>query len=347
MSDVAGVAKEIVRALDAVDEDAVRSHLPGQPANAPVAQFVGTHWTPHLDELSGSGREVLDDVEVWGDPPAVKVKVRGDAGTTTVALGLDRDLRIQGWVIEPPAHGIRNVVIGSPIERMREVGDFYAALLRMRVIREDWLSLARDRRTKPFLAFGDGWSDTRPVRWPDPQFPQQLHLDVFVDDVDDATSAALAVGASVLDAARHTYADPVGHPFCLVEVPGATNDIGRIVFDGPDPSVLADFYAALLSMPRRVEDAGDRIVIARDDGVEAPMLAFQRSDSIAAAYPDPDHAAMLHLDLYFDDGEAATELALSLGATPLQRPWTPPDAPPSVFADPAGHPFCMGSPHRA
>jgi catechol 2,3-dioxygenase-like lactoylglutathione lyase family enzyme len=96
----------------------------------------------------------------------------------------------------------------------------------------------------------------------------------------------------------------------------------------------------------RVDDSADRVVIARSDD-DGPHLAFERSESIPADYPDPDHPAMLHLDLYFDDGRAATELAQSLGARPRQRPGTPPGSPPSVFADPAGHPFCIMSPHRS
>ena len=47
------------------------------------------------------------------------------------------------------------------------------------------------------------------------------------------------------------------------------------------------------------------------------------------------------VDLYFDDGRAAGALARSLSATPLQRPGVPEGLPPTVFADPAGHPFCL------
>jgi len=56
-------------------------------------------------------------------------------------------------------------------------------------------------------------------RWPDPSHPQQLHLDVQVTDVDDAERQALALGATRLaigDGTFRVYADPVGHPFCLV-----------------------------------------------------------------------------------------------------------------------------------
>jgi hypothetical protein len=56
-------------------------------------------------------------------------------------------------------------------------------------------------------------------RWPDPAYPQQIHLDVTVQDVDAAERAALDLGATRLDGAGpnwRVYADPAGKPFCLV-----------------------------------------------------------------------------------------------------------------------------------
>ncbi|GLY32313.1 VOC family protein [Kineosporia sp. NBRC 101731] len=58
-----------------------------------------------------------------------------------------------------------------------------------------------------------------PPRWPDPAHPQQIHLDVLVDDVDSAESRALEAGATRLDGEGENwrvYADPAGKPFCLV-----------------------------------------------------------------------------------------------------------------------------------
>ena len=61
----------------------------------------------------------------------------------------------------------------------------------------------------------------RPPAWPDPARPQQFHLDFGVADLDRAEEQVLAHGATVLDAGRdgrswRIYADPAGHPFCLV-----------------------------------------------------------------------------------------------------------------------------------
>ena len=62
--------------------------------------------------------------------------------------------------------------------------------------------------------------------WPGGTGAQQMHLDVLVDDLAAATDRVLTVGAAaltdVLDAgpkAWRVFADPAGHPFCLVSVP--------------------------------------------------------------------------------------------------------------------------------
>jgi predicted enzyme related to lactoylglutathione lyase len=60
-----------------------------------------------------------------------------------------------------------------------------------------------------------------PPRFPDPQGSQQFHLDIEVDDIDDAERRVLALGATrVPDAVAEdrfkVYRDPAGHTFCLV-----------------------------------------------------------------------------------------------------------------------------------
>jgi predicted enzyme related to lactoylglutathione lyase len=61
-----------------------------------------------------------------------------------------------------------------------------------------------------------------PPDWPDGT-PQQIHLDLWVDDVADAHATVTSLGATVLKPAEdgpapdafQVYADPAGHPFCL------------------------------------------------------------------------------------------------------------------------------------
>ena len=61
--------------------------------------------------------------------------------------------------------------------------------------------------------------DLRPPDWPAPERPQQFHLDVRVADIEEAEPRALALGAQKLPGGGgdfRVYADPVGHPVCLV-----------------------------------------------------------------------------------------------------------------------------------
>jgi hypothetical protein len=61
-----------------------------------------------------------------------------------------------------------------------------------------------------------------PPEWPDGT-PQQMHLDLWVEDIRAAHDEALAKGARFLQAAPdldapngwQVYLDPAGHPFCL------------------------------------------------------------------------------------------------------------------------------------
>ncbi|MFB8351957.1 VOC family protein [Streptomyces niveus] len=59
----------------------------------------------------------------------------------------------------------------------------------------------------------------RAPRWPDPAYPQQLHLDLDVEDIDLAQEQVLGLGATLLrtdPAGWRVFADPAGHPFCLL-----------------------------------------------------------------------------------------------------------------------------------
>lgn len=95
---------------------------------------------------------------------------------------------------------------------------FYAGLFGMEVTYEgaEGAMLARDGQ--PSLVFQNVAAYT-PPRWPDPAHPQQFHLDVEVPDLQEAERQVLALGATRLPGGEdgfRVYADPVGHPFCLV-----------------------------------------------------------------------------------------------------------------------------------
>ncbi|WP_338676878.1 VOC family protein [Streptomyces sp. SCSIO 30461] len=83
---------------------------------------------------------------------------------------------------------------------------------------DDWATLHTESGI--VLAF-QRVADHRPPRWPDPAHPQQFHLDLAVEDLDRAQEEALGKGAVLLDAGDgkrswRIFADPAGHPFCLV-----------------------------------------------------------------------------------------------------------------------------------
>ena len=64
-----------------------------------------------------------------------------------------------------------------------------------------------------------------PPSWPEPDVLQQMHVDVMVDDLEAADAAVVALGARPLGG-DHVYADPAGHPFCLIARPSWASPIG-------------------------------------------------------------------------------------------------------------------------
>lgn len=237
--------------------------------------------------------------------------------------------------------------IGSPAtlngnEGRYELAAFYCELLGMTIVNEGWLLIAEGMPSKFFVALdGDGWSEQRPPRWPDPEYPQQMHLDILVPDVDTTGALATAAGATLLRANNdfRVYADPVGHPFCLYPEPSVEKPtVGRLVFDCYSPRAVASFYEAFLEARGRVEDVPERVVVDLGDDA-LPHLAFQHSQFRAARWPDPDYPAQLHVDYRWHDGitaRLALERAERLGAIRL-----PQLAGAEIYADPASHPFCI------
>jgi predicted enzyme related to lactoylglutathione lyase len=58
-----------------------------------------------------------------------------------------------------------------------------------------------------------------PPEWPAQEMPQQMHLDVNVDDLDAAEAAVIELGATKHESqpgeSFRVFLDPAGHPFCL------------------------------------------------------------------------------------------------------------------------------------
>jgi catechol 2,3-dioxygenase-like lactoylglutathione lyase family enzyme len=112
------------------------------------------------------------------------------------------------------------VVLDAP--DARELGRFYQRLLGWPVLHESdgWVTLAPTEDAGYNLAFATEEHYARPV-WPtvagEPQM--SMHLDLEVDDLEQAVAHAVEVGAE--EAAYQpqetvrVMLDPAGHPFCL------------------------------------------------------------------------------------------------------------------------------------
>jgi len=117
---------------------------------------------------------------------------------------------------DEPQTTLAGVMLDCP--DAKELSHFYAGLLGKPVTYEgDGIAMIGEQGAQPVL-FQQVEQYAAP-RWPDPAYPQQIHLDVQVQGVDAAEQAALDLGATRLDGAGpdwRVYADPAGHPFCLV-----------------------------------------------------------------------------------------------------------------------------------
>lgn len=97
---------------------------------------------------------------------------------------------------------------------------FWAGLLGGTVEAEDdWHSVYVDGQPRMGIQLAP---DHVAPEWPGGT-PQQVHLDLYVEDVRTAHDEVVALGARLLKAADdagaaqgfQVYADPAGHPFCL------------------------------------------------------------------------------------------------------------------------------------
>jgi predicted enzyme related to lactoylglutathione lyase len=114
-----------------------------------------------------------------------------------------------------------------------------------------------------------------------------------------------------------------------------------VALDCPDPVRLAEFYAKMLDGQVVVDSEDPDWVEVR--GFEGTPLAFQRvQDYRPPEWPGQQMPQQVHLDFDVDDIEADEKRVLELGATVLERTdQLRPEANWRVYADPAGHPFCL------
>jgi catechol 2,3-dioxygenase-like lactoylglutathione lyase family enzyme len=128
------------------------------------------------------------------------------------------------------------------------------------------------------------------------------------------------------------------------------------VLDTTDVRGLAEFYRQLLGLRYRPGDEpaadGDSDGAAEEvdwlvltDVQGRAVLAFQLVERLErTTWPSPDVPMQLHLDFTVPDRESLDQQhsrALELGAKLLFDRTDDPDEPLYVYADPAGHPFCI------
>jgi len=117
--------------------------------------------------------------------------------------------------------------------------------------------------------------------------------------------------------------------------------IGRlsgIALDCPDPAVLANFYSQVTGWPVVFADP-DWYSVGERDSADL-HLSFQLAPSYRRPrWPDPASSMQVHLHVRVDDLDAAEKAVLALGATKFEHQPNPDTS--RVFADPAGHVFCL------
>jgi hypothetical protein len=132
----------------------------------------------------------------------------------------------------------------------------------------------------------------------------------------------------------------------MVEYP----EFRQVVLDCISPRALAEFYRELLGLQYRPGDetppAGEPDsldwLVLRGGGTR---IAFQEVPELTeTTWPDNTVPQQLHLDLTVptvEELDAQHERALALGARLRYDRSADPEEPLRVYADPAGHPFCI------
>jgi catechol 2,3-dioxygenase-like lactoylglutathione lyase family enzyme len=118
-----------------------------------------------------------------------------------------------------PRMTLTGVVLDAP--DANELAAFYRRLLGWNVLKEEtgWVMLSAPGGGAG-LSFQTESLYQRPV-WPPGPGDQQMsvHLDIQVDDLEEAGAQAKAAGASLADFQPQedvrVWLDPAGHPFCL------------------------------------------------------------------------------------------------------------------------------------
>ncbi len=134
--------------------------------------------------------------------------------------------RLAGGILGIVIGRLHHVVIDCPDPAA--LAAFYSELVGLPITwqEDDWVVIAENDESSG-IAFQLA-PDLQPPQWPNPNRPQQFHLDIMVDDINAAGPRVLGLGAQRLgngDNDSCVYADPAGHPFCLIPRPSWASPI--------------------------------------------------------------------------------------------------------------------------
>jgi len=216
------------------------------------------------------------------------------------------------------------------------LASFYAELTGWKIVRadSDWITMRTGDGQE--IAFQLAADHVAP-RWPGQELPQHFHLDIQVEGREAAAERAVGLGATRLAEGPTwiTLADPAGHPFdlCEKEGVGPVMALFAVTIDAPNASSLAHFYGDLMGMDVTYDGPEGALIVG-----DGKSVMFQQvSDYTPPQWPNPAHPQQGHLDIMVDDLDTGEARALELGASRLEGEGKTF----RVFADPAGHPFCL------
>jgi catechol 2,3-dioxygenase-like lactoylglutathione lyase family enzyme len=127
-----------------------------------------------------------------------------------------------------------------------------------------------------------------------------------------------------------------------------------VVVDAINAREVAEFYRELLGYvyrhgdesppPGEPDPQGDDWLVLRDRTGDARLAVQYVAELPRSTWPEAQVPQQLHLDLTvpdIDELAVQRDRAQALGATILLDRSADPEEPLYVFADPAGHPFCI------
>ena len=129
--------------------------------------------------------------------------------------------------------------------------------------------------------------------------------------------------------------------------------LAQVVLDGVDIRALAEFYHQLLGYRYRAGDEpgasghpkDEEWLVLQDPAAPSAGMAFQRVEALPeATWPEGPVPQQLHLDMTvpsIEELDRQHDRARSLGARILLDRSDDREEPLRVYADLAGHPFCI------